>query len=53
MTQEIKTQTERQPTVLERINKKEVVYLCYDCELLPQFGTASYSQALKYARLNN
>jgi len=46
-------QAERQLSVLERINKKEIVYLCYDCELMPCFGTASYAQACRYARENN
>lgn len=42
----------REISVLERINKKEQIYLCIDCEQYPCFGTASYSQALRYARQN-
>jgi hypothetical protein len=43
----------RQPSILERINKKEPVYLCIDSEDNINFGTPSYSQACRYARLNN
>ena len=53
MNQNIITQVEKTPSVLERINKKKIIYLCICCELLPCFGTPSYAQALKYARLNN
>ena len=51
--QEITTQTKRELSVLERINQKETIYLCYDCKLNPTFGTASYAQACRYARENN
>jgi hypothetical protein len=52
---EIITYQEREPTVLERINKKETVYLCIDNDKEGEimFGTPSYSQATRYARLNN
>ena len=52
MMQEILTQEKREMSVLERINQKETVYLCYDCEMNPTFGTASYAQACRYAREN-
>lgn len=53
MKQEILTQTKRELTPMERINQKETVYICYDSELLVQFGTPSLSQAIKFCRLNN
>ena len=46
-------QAVRQPSILERINKKEPVYLCIDINENICFGTPSYSQAHKFARLNN
>ena len=54
MTNVITYQSEiRQPSILERINKKEPVYLCIDNEDNVNFGTPSYSQACQYARQNN
>lgn len=54
---EIVTYQERTPTVLERINKKETVYLCIlengSEKGKIMFGTPSFSQAHQYARLNN
>lgn len=46
---EITTQTKKEPSILERINKTEVVYLCIDCEQFPCFGTPNYTQACQYA----
>lgn len=46
-------QAKKELSVLERINKIHTVYLCINSEQSPCFGTASYGQALKYARLNN
>jgi hypothetical protein len=43
----------REMSVLEQINQKETVYVCYDFELIRQFGTPSHSQALAYCRINN
>jgi hypothetical protein len=51
---EIRTAVPREKTVLERINEKETVYICYNPiteEVL--FGTPSYGQALRFSRINN
>ena len=47
-------QAPRKISVLERINKKEVVYLCIENGTdNVNFGTPSYSQAHEFARLHN
>lgn len=53
MMQEITTYQKRELSVMERINQKETIYICYDFENIKMFGTPSHSQALKYCRLNN
>jgi len=53
MTQNISTYQKRTQSVMERINQKETIYICYDSELKTMFGTPSHSQALKYCRLKN
>lgn len=53
MKQTIITHQKRELSVMERINQKETVYICYDFELEKQFGTPSHAQALKFCRLNN
>jgi len=53
MMQTIITYQKREPSVMERINQKETVYICYDFENIIQFGTASHAQALAYCRINN
>ena len=45
-------QEKRELSVMERINKQHILYLCIDCEQNPCLGTASYEQALRYARIN-
>lgn len=42
----------KQPSILERINKKEPVYICINDEQEICFGSPSYSQACQYARQN-
>lgn len=49
---EIKTYQKKELSILERINQKETIYICYDFELLPMFATPSLAQALRYCRLN-
>lgn len=39
-------------SVLERINKKEPVYLCINEDNEAMFGTPIYSAAMQYSRLN-
>jgi hypothetical protein len=55
MTNLVETKTGiRAQSVLERINQKETVYICFDdSEQKALFGTPSQSQALKFCRLNN
>ena len=54
---EIITYQPKAETVLERINKTQTVYLCFSADVDDgddiQFGTASYSQAHQFARMNN
>lgn len=53
MVQSLQTQEKRELSVMERINQKETIYICYNFELQKQFGTASLAQALKFCRLND
>jgi hypothetical protein len=52
MMQEIRTYQQKNMSVIERINQKEVIYICYDENDFIMFGTPSKSQALKFCRLN-
>jgi hypothetical protein len=52
MMQEIRTYQQKNMSVIERINQKEVIYICYDENNNIIFGTPSNSQALKFCRLN-
>ena len=51
----IETRTYIEPaiSVMERINQKETVYICYDDDNRILFGTPSETQAQKYCRINN
>jgi hypothetical protein len=50
---EIRTYQKREMSVLERINQKETVYICFDDDCNVLFGTPSKYQAIIYCRLNN
>ena len=53
MTNLIETKsTIREESVMERINKTNKVFICYDSDDKIQFGTVSHSQASQFARLN-
>ena len=53
MMQEIRTYQQRELSVIERINQKETIYICFDGNDNIMFGTPSIGQAMQFCRLNN
>jgi hypothetical protein len=47
--QEIRTYQERELSKMERINQKQPLYLCVDCESLPCLCTPNKKDAERYA----
>lgn len=52
MQQEIRTYQKKEISVMERINQKEIIYICFDENENIMFGTPSIGQAMKFCRLN-